>query len=37
MLIAKEIEFSHPISGEIMKFEVDYTDYFKDFLISDEI
>ena len=37
MLIAKEIEFNHPISGEIMKFEVDYTDYFKDFLISDEI
>lgn len=37
MLIAKQIEFTHPISGEIMKFEVDYTDYFKDFLISDEI
>lgn len=37
MLIAKKIEFTHPISGEIMKFEVDYTDYFKDFLISDEI
>ncbi|MEI0530125.1 RluA family pseudouridine synthase [Brachyspira pilosicoli] len=37
MLIAKEIEFMHPISSEIMKFEVDYTDYFRDFLISDEI
>ncbi|TXJ37336.1 RluA family pseudouridine synthase [Brachyspira pilosicoli] len=37
MLIAKEIEFTHPISRNIMKFEVDYTDYFKDFLISDEI
>ncbi|WP_157151845.1 RluA family pseudouridine synthase [Brachyspira sp. SAP_772] len=37
MLIAKEIEFTHPISKDIMKFEVDYTDYFKDFLISDEI
>ena len=37
MLIAKEIEFTHPISGKIMKFEVDYTDYFKEFLISDEI
>ena len=37
MLIAKQIEFTHPISGEIMKFEVDYTDYFRDFLISDEI
>lgn len=37
MLIAKEIEFNHPISGEAMKFEVDYTDYFRDFLISDEI
>ena len=37
MLIAKEIEFNHPISKEAMKFEVDYTDYFKEFLISDEI
>ena len=37
MLIAKEIEFTHPINREIMKFEVDYTDYFKDFLISNEI
>lgn len=37
MLIAKQIEFTHPISGEIMKFEVDYTYYFRDFLISDEI
>lgn len=37
MLIAKQIEFTHPISGEIMKFEVDYTDYFRDFLTSDEI
>ena len=37
MLIAKEIEFTHPISRNIMKFEIDYTDYFKDFLISDEI
>lgn len=37
MLIAKQIEFTHPISGEIMKFEVDYTDYFRDFLILDEI
>ncbi|WP_281816263.1 RluA family pseudouridine synthase [Brachyspira pilosicoli] len=37
MLIAKQIEFTHPISSEIMKFEVDYTDYFRDFLISDEI
>lgn len=37
MLIAKQIEFTHPISCEIMKFEVDYTDYFRDFLISDEI
>ena len=37
MLIAKEIEFKHPINGEIMRFEVDYTDYFNDFLISEEI
>ena len=37
MLIAKEIEFNHPISKEAIKFEVDYTDYFKEFLISDEI
>lgn len=37
MLIAKQIEFTHPISGKIIKFEVDYTDYFRDFLISDEI
>lgn len=37
MLIAKQIEFTHPISGEIMKFEVDYTDHFRDFLTSDEI
>ena len=26
MLIANQIEFTHPITGEIIKFEVDYTD-----------
>ncbi len=37
MLIAKKIEFLHPISKDIMSFEVDYPDYFKSFLYSDDI
>ena len=37
MLVAKEIEFKHPISGQMMKFEIDYPDYFKEFLYSDNI
>ena len=37
MLIAKEIEFKHPITQEIMKFEIDYPEYFKEFLYSDYI
>ena len=37
MLVAKEIEFKHPITEKIMKFEIDYPDYFKEFLYSDNI
>lgn len=37
MLIAKEIEFNHPITKEILKFEIDYPNYFKEFLYSDNI
>lgn len=37
MLIAKRIEFEHPITKEIMEFEVDYPGYFKDFLYSENI
>lgn len=35
MLIAKEIEFMHPIKKETMKFEIDYPNYFRDFLYSE--
>ena len=37
MLVAKKIEFVHPITKEIMKFEIDYPNYFREFLYSDEI
>lgn len=37
MLIAKEIEFTHPISKDILKFEIDYPNYFKEFLYSENI
>ena len=37
MLMSKEIEFMHPITKEIMKFEIDYPNYFRDFLYSSEI
>ncbi|MEI0479002.1 RluA family pseudouridine synthase [Brachyspira pulli] len=37
MLIAKEIEFTHPISKDILKFEIDYPNYFKEFLYSGNI
>ena len=37
MLMAKEIEFMHPITKEIMKFEIDYPNYFRDFLYSENI
>ena len=37
MLLAKKIEFIHPISKETMSFEVDYPNYFNDFLYSDNI
>ena len=37
MLIAKEIEFTHPITKDIMKFEIDYPDYFKNLLHSNDI
>lgn len=37
MLIAKKIEFLHPITKETLEFEIDYPDYFKDFLYSDNI
>lgn len=35
MLVAKEIEFTHPITKEILKFEIDYPYYFRNFLYSD--
>lgn len=37
MLVAKSIEFMHPITKELIAFEIDYPDYFKDFLNSDNI
>ncbi len=37
MLIAKKIEFVHPITKEILEFEIDYPDYFQNFLYSDDI
>ena len=37
MLIAKKIEFTHPISKDILKFEIDYPNYFKEFLYSENI
>lgn len=35
MLVAKEIEFTHPITKEILKFKIDYPYYFRNFLYSD--
>ena len=32
MLVAKKIEFVHPITKEKMKFEIDYPSYFREFL-----
>ncbi|MCZ9838438.1 RluA family pseudouridine synthase [Brachyspira hyodysenteriae] len=37
MLIAKKIEFMHPITKETLDFEIDYPDYFTNFLYSDNI
>ncbi|WP_219698421.1 RluA family pseudouridine synthase [Brachyspira hampsonii] len=37
MLAAKKIEFLHPITKEILDFEIDYPDYFKNFLYSENI
>ena len=37
MLVAKKIEFMHPITKEIMNFEIDYPNYFRDFLYYDKI
>ena len=37
MLLSKEIEFMHPITKEKMNFEIDYPEYFKIFLHSNEI
>ncbi|EKV58313.1 Pseudouridylate synthase [Brachyspira hampsonii 30446] len=37
MLAAKKIEFLHPITKEILDFEIDYPDYFKNFLYSKNI
>lgn len=37
MLIAKKIEFTHPISKDVLKFEIDYPNYFKEFLYSENI
>ena len=34
MLLSKEIEFMHPITKEKMNFEIDYPEYFKNFLHS---
>lgn len=36
MLVAKKIEFVHPITKEIMKFEIDYPNYFREFLYSND-
>ena len=37
MLVAKKIEFVHPITKEAMNFEVDYPNYFREFLYSKDI
>ncbi|WP_302273051.1 RluA family pseudouridine synthase [Brachyspira aalborgi] len=37
MLLSKEIEFMHPITKEKMNFEIDYPEYFKNFLHSEDI
>ncbi|MCZ9925375.1 RluA family pseudouridine synthase [Brachyspira hyodysenteriae] len=37
MLVAKKIEFMHPITKELLDFEIDYPDYFTNFLYSDNI
>ena len=37
MLVAKKIEFVHPITKEIMEFEIDYPNYFREFLYSESI
>ena len=37
MLVAKKIEFVHPITKETMNFEVDYPSYFGEFLYSKDI
>ena len=37
MLLSKEIEFMHPITKDKMNFEIDYPEYFKNFLHSNEI
>lgn len=37
MLLSKEIEFMHPITKEKMNFEIDYPEYFKNFLHSKDI
>ena len=37
MLVAKKIEFEHPIKKETMEFEINYPNYFEEFLCSDNI
>ena len=37
MLVAKKIEFVHPITKEAMNFEIDYPNYFREFLYSKDI
>lgn len=37
MLNAKKIEFIHPITKEVLEFEIDYPNYLKNFLYSDNI
>ncbi|WP_295160135.1 RluA family pseudouridine synthase [uncultured Brachyspira sp.] len=37
MLVAKKISFIHPISNEKFEFEIDYPDYFQEFLYGNDI
>ncbi|WP_304353936.1 RluA family pseudouridine synthase [Brachyspira innocens] len=37
MLVAKKIEFTHPITNEVLQFEIDYPSYFYEFLYSENI
>lgn len=37
MLVAKKIEFTHPITNEVLQFEIDYPSYFYEFLYLENI